>query len=551
MFNSIKKPLRLALLIFIPIIFTSCGGTNAVNVQPINGMPEGTNGTAWWNNTVFYEIFVRSFYDSNANGIGDFNGIIEKLDYLNDGDPKTTTDLGISGIWLMPINPAASYHGYDPTDYFAVSPDYGTMDDFTRLLDECHKRGIRVIIDMVYNHTSNKHPWFVESRDDPTSSKRDWYVWSDTNPGYAGPWGEQVWYPTKSGYYYAVFWIGQPDLNYTDPAVSDEMYNVAKFWLQDVGVDGFRLDAVRYLFADGTDQQDTPETLEWWKNFRTFYKGLNPQAMTVGEVATTNYVVENYLKDNNFDQAFDFDLASQILNNVDNRNAVNLNASIKSSFQLLPEGEYATFLSNHDQERVMSFFNGDQVKAKLAASVLLTTPGTPFIYYGEEIGMTGNKPDELIRTPMLWTAGRYAGFSTVLPWESTNANYTQTNVATETTDPNSLLSLYRDLIQLRNNHVALRTGDYYIVRSDNFAVMPYLRVSQDETLLVLINMGDKPASGFSLTLAQGPLKGSYRAYSVYGEATPKGLTADTSGGFSGYQPVSEIPANGMVILQLR
>jgi alpha-amylase len=268
-------------------------------------------------------------------------------------------------------------------------------------------------------------------------------------------------------------------------------------------------------------------------------------------VATTNYVVENYLKDNNFDQAFDFDLASQILNNVDNRNAVNLNASIKSSFQLLPEGEYATFLSNHDQERVMSFFNGDQVKAKLAASVLLTTPGTPFIYYGEEIGMTGNKPDELIRTPMLWTAGRYAGFSTVLPWESTNANYTQTNVATETTDPNSLLSLYRDLIQLRNNHVALRTGDYYIVRSDNFAVMPYLRVSQDETLLVLINMGDKPASGFSLTLAQGPLKGSYRAYSVYGEATPKGLTADTSGGFSGYQPVSEIPANGMVILQLR
>ncbi len=544
-------PFYLALLILISLCLSACISSKASTVQPVTGLPQGTDGFAWWNDTVFYEIFVRSFYDSNGNGIGDFNGIIEKLDYLNDGDPKTSTDMGVTGIWLMPINPAASYHGYDVTDYYGVSTDYGTTDDFKRLLDECHKRGIRVIIDMVYNHTSNKHPWFIEARDQPQSSRHNWYVWSATNPGYAGPWGESVWYPSIAGFYYAIFWIGQPDLNYTDNAVTNEMYKVARFWLRDLGVDGFRLDAVRYLIEEGTDQQDTPETLDWWSNFRTFYKGINPQAMTVGEVYTTNYIVDDYLKDNNFDQAFNFDLASQILRNIDGRNAVNLNASIKSSFQLFPKGEYATFLSNHDQERVMSFFSGDQVKAKLAASVLLTTPGTPFVYYGEEIGMTGNKPDELIRTPMLWSTEKYAGFSSVFPWESTNSNYAQYNVATETSDPNSLLSLYRNLIQLRNNHAALRVGDFYSVRSDNFDLMPYLRVSKEETLLVLINLSEKPVSGFTLSLNQGPLKGNYRAFPVIGEGKLTGLKANTNGGFDAYRPLAEIPANGLVIIQLR
>jgi alpha-amylase len=542
---------RICGLVFIILALgtlVACAGTQGRSVQPITGLPEGTDGTAWWNNTVFYEIFVRSFYDSDGNGIGDFNGIIAKLDYLNDGNPKTTTDLGVTGLWLMPINPAPSYHGYDPTDYFSVNPDYGTMDDFKHLLTECHNR---VIIDMVYNHTSNQNPWFLESRDNPASPKHDWYIWSATNPGYQGPFSEQVWFPTASGYYYAIFSSTQPDLNYRDQAVSDEMFKVAQFWLQDVGVDGFRLDAVRYLVEDGKDQQDTPETLNWWKNFYIFYKSINPQAMTVGEVATTNYVVETYLKDTDFDQAFDFDLAAQTLRNIDARNAVNLNASIKASFQLFARGEYATFLSNHDQDRVMSYFTGDQTKAKLAASVLLTAPGTPFIYYGEEIGMTGNKPDELIRTPMLWSAERYAGFSTVLPWESTNSNYKEANVAVETTDPNSLLSLYRELIQLRNNHVALRIGDFYTVRSDNFSMMPFLRVSKAETLLVLVNMSEKPVSGFSLTLTQGPLKGSYHAFMVVGEGTLTGMTANAAGGFDKYQPISEIPADGLVIIQLR
>ena len=382
-------------------------------------------------------------------------------------------------------------------------------------------------------------------------ARHDWYIWSATNPGYAGPWGEKVWYPSVAGFYYAIFWSGQPDLNYTDEAVTEEMYQVTRFWLQDVGVDGFRLDAVRYLVEEGNNQQDTAETHEWWSNFQKYYKGINSKAMTIGEVYTTNYIVDDYLKGNEFDQAFNFDLASQILRNINNRNAVNLNAGLKSSFDLLPRGEYATFLSNHDQERVMSFFAGDQIKSKLAASVLLTSPGTPFIYYGEEIGMTGNKPDELIRTPMLWSVDNYAGFSTVFPWESTNSNYAQHNVAAETADPNSLLSLYRNLIQLRNNHAALRVGDFYSVRSDNFSILSYLRISKEETLLVLINLSEKPISRFSLTLDQGPLSRSYQAFPIYGEGEINGLESNSAGGFDGYQPFPEIAANGMVIIQLR
>jgi glycosidase len=518
-------------------------------IQPITGLPQGTDGFAWWNDTIFYEIFVRSFYDSDADGIGDFNGIIEKLDYLNDGDPNTDTDLGITGIWLMPIQTAASYHGYDTTDYFNVSPDYGTMEDFKRLLQECHKRGIRIIIDMVYNHSSNQHPWFVESRDQPQSDKRDWYVWSDTDPGYAGPWGEKVWYQTVTGFYYAIFWIGQPDLNFTNQAVTDEILNVSRFWLEDVGVDGFRLDAVRYLVEDGKDQQDTPATLEWWKNFYSFYKAINPDAYTVGEVYASNYVAEDYINKTNFDQVFSFDLASQILKNVDRRNAINLNAAINSSFQQFPLGTYASFLSNHDQERVMSFYSGDQIKAKLAASILFTIPGSPFVYYGEEIGMTGQKPDEKIRTPMLWSSEKYAGFSTVLPWEPVNSNYTEFNVELESSDPNSMLSHYQNLIQLRNDHSALRIGDFYTVRSDNFSILSYLRVSQEESLLVMVNLSEESVSGFTLSVNQSPLTGSFGLYPILGDGSTTDLSVNTNGGFDSFNPGIEIPGSTIVIYQ--
>ncbi|MCB1058058.1 MAG: alpha-amylase, partial [Acidobacteria bacterium] len=197
----------------------------------------------WADGAVFYEIFVRSFADSDGDGIGDFKGLTAKLDYLNDGDPATTGDLGIEGIWLMPVFASPSYHGYDTTDYDAVNPEYGTLEDFETFLAEAHRRGIRVIVDLVLNHTSAQHPWFVASASSPDSPKRDWYEWSDTDPGWTRPWGEPgapTWHEKNGAYYYGIFWSGMPDLNFRNPEVREEAKRLARQWL-DRGVDGFRL----------------------------------------------------------------------------------------------------------------------------------------------------------------------------------------------------------------------------------------------------------------------------------------------------------------------
>ena len=229
-------------------------------VAPISGLPQGTDGYPWWNDSVFYEIFVRSFKDSNGDGIGDLNGLIEKLDYLQ--------DLGVTGLWLMPIHPSPSYHGYDVTDYYSINPDYGTLDDFKRLVTEAKQRNIRIIIDYVLNHTSTEHPWFVASQD-PQSPYRDWYVWSKTDPG------QEHWHRAANGdYYYGFFGEHMPDLNYTNPEVTEKMNDVARFWLQDIGIDGLRLDAAKYLVEEGTVIQNSDSTHEWYKNFRPEYKAV-------------------------------------------------------------------------------------------------------------------------------------------------------------------------------------------------------------------------------------------------------------------------------------
>jgi glycosidase len=229
-YHQIKQIFFLTLFLLISLV--SCQTAEPEAVLPISGMPQGSEGFAWWNDTVFYEIFVRSFYDSDCDGVGDIQGIIEKLDYLNDGDPNTSSDLGITGIWLMPINPSPSYHGYDVTDYYNINPDYGSMEDFEQLLEEAHARGIRVIIDLVVNHSSSKHPWFVDSMS-PGSEYRDWYLWQDELPGIN-------WHSSENGYYYALFWSEMPDFNYQNPEMVAEMNAIANFWVGDVGVDGFR-----------------------------------------------------------------------------------------------------------------------------------------------------------------------------------------------------------------------------------------------------------------------------------------------------------------------
>ncbi len=420
----------------------------------------------WWNDAVFYEIFVRSFNDSDGDGVGDLNGIIEKLDYLNDGDPTQRDDLGVTGLWLMPVMESPSYHGYDVVDYFKVDEEYGTDEDFQRLMAEAHARGIRVVVDLVTNHTSSEHPWFAESRD-PASDKRDWYIWKDEDPGYRGPQGQQVWHRTPDGYYYALFWDGMPDLNYENPEVTAAMQEAARYWLEDMGVDGFRLDAIKHIVENGELQENTQATHDWLKGFYTFYKDVNPDALAVGEAWTSTRQVLDYTGDE-VDIAFQFDLANAALSSANFGLSTMIGKEQQAVVQNFPPGQYATFLTNHDQDRVMSQLDGDENKAKIAATWLLTSPGVPFVYYGEEIGMTGTKPDEDIRRPMQWRSddGLNVGFTVGRPWRYPADDYEERSVALQTADPDSLLNHYRALIHLRNEHAALRVGEWIAVETD-------------------------------------------------------------------------------------
>ncbi len=514
-------------------------------VQAVSGLPAGTDGYAWWNDTVFYEVFVRSFYDSNGDGIGDLDGLRAKLDYLQ--------QLGVSGLWLMPIQPSPSYHGYDPTDYYNINPAYGTLEGFKALVVAAHQHGMRVIIDFVLNHTSDQNPWFVDSQN-PASPYRDWYIWSKTDPGYLGPWGEEVWHKSAGGdYYYGIFTGSQPDLNYRNPDVTAKMEDVTRFWLQAQGVDGFRLDGAKHLIEDSKVQQNSDSTHQWFQAFRTFYKKVSPQALTVGEISgDPSSVVATYAAGDQLDLGFDFPLATTFLDGARAGRAADVAKSLAADVRVFKPEQFATFLSNHDQNRVMSQLAGKVDKAKVAAALLLTAPGVPFIYYGEEIGMVGLGADEEKRTPMQWTAGANAGFTTGSPWELVNPDYVKgRNVASETADPASLLEAYRALIQARNQHAALRVGDLYLAQTEASGVLASLRVSQSETVLVIINLGPDPVTDVKLALAAGPLKSRYRAVPILGALPAAALTANSQGGFDSYQPNPTLPGYGMLIYQLQ
>lgn len=516
--------------------------------------PTGPDGEPWWQSAIFYEIFVRSFYDSNGDGIGDLNGIIAKLDYLNDGDSTTTTDLGVTALWLMPIHPSPSYHGYDVTDYYGVNPAYGTTDDFQRLIAEAHRRGVRVIIDFVMNHTSIEHPWFVEAQD-PQSPRRDWYVWSADDPGGVGPWGQQVWHKAPAGdHYYGVFWEGMPDLNFANPDMQAEMTEVARFWLAEMGVDGLRVDGARYLVEETNGAKkvlaDSAGTHAQFRALRTAYKAINPAAMTVGEVWTSNDAVATYLQGDEFDLAFNFDLASALVKSANTGDADAARLSLALSLKLLPVHATATFLTNHDIDRVMAQLGDDVNKAKRAATLLLTLPGTPFLYYGEEIGMVGKKPDEDIRLPMQWSSESNGGFTTGTPWRALNEDAATKNVAAQLADPNSLLAHYRILIALRQSQPALRTGETFKMKSANRAVLPYLRASDDQILLVVNNLRDEVTADYALTLESGPLTPDqrYQVEALWGDGPFVEVTADAKGGFKNYQPTTGLAPGQTLIL---
>ncbi len=532
----------ITLLLALSFLLTSCltGTPTPPPPTPLPATAQATESApesgpaAWWRDAVFYEIFVRSFNDSNGDGIGDFNGITQKLDYLQ--------SLGVNAIWLMPINPSPSYHGYDVLNYYTVNPQYGTLDDFKNLLTEAHKRDIKIIIDLVLNHTSSQHPFFVDANNNPESKYRNWYVWSNE--------GGDRWHQGKNGYYYGYFWGGMPDLNYNNPEVTAQMEAVTQHWLTGIGVDGFRIDAVKHLIEEGNKLENTPATHEWLKGYYTFYKSLSPEAYTVGEVYGAGAFLATKYTDQT-DQIFNFELASGFVNSVLGESNTGLNGAWAFTLKDITDGNYATFLTNHDQNRVMSVFNGDMQKAKLAAVLMLTSPGTPFIYYGEEIGMQGKKPDEDIRLPMQWSAAANAGFTTGTPWRAPFANYTEVNVAVQDADPNSLINLYRTLTKLRAEHPALRRGQIAVLDTDNPGVFAMLRTDGAEHFLILVNLKGEAISDYALKLNEKLLPdGSLTAVSQLDSASGSALTI-TGGLFADYKPLPELPPYQAYIFALK
>ena len=466
----------------------------------LNVLPRNTTDIPWWNETVFYEIFVRSFKDSDGDGFGDFKGITEKLDYLNDGDPNTTDDLGVKGIWLMPIHESGSYHGYDVIDYRSVKELYGGMDDFKEFLDEAHKRGIKVIIDWVINHNSSQSEWFKNAQTGPNAEFRNFYRWSNNDPGYGGPWGQQVWHRKNGDYFYGLFWDGMPDLNYEEPRVKEAIFDAADFWLEEVGIDGFRLDAVKFMVEEDRKLEDTQSTFMFWNEFTQRVKAANPDAFSVGEAWTNTETIINYVRNDRIDYCFEFDLAGNIQYSVNAGKVDNLYDQMQKMYNIYPHLQYGTFLSNHDQNRIMNSFESDENKVKLAAAIYLTLPGVPYIYYGEEIGMVGVKPDENIRRPMQWNGDLHAGFTTGNPWRAVHGGYPRANVEREGGDPSSILNKYRSFIQLRNQEKALQIGTYEPVASDDNEVFAFLRQHEGEDVLVIHNMGTSVIRNLSLNL---------------------------------------------------
>lgn len=438
---------------------------------------------------VFYEIFVRSFADSDGDGIGDFNGITAKLDYLK--------ELGVDGIWLMPVNQSSSYHGYDVTDYYSLNDDYGTEEDFKKMLDEAHKRGIKIIMDFVINHTSASHPWFLSAVSSETSEYRNYYRWVspydsiDYSADDISNWGSEVWHKSGNAYYYGIFGSNMPDLNYNNPAVREEIKSAAAKWLN-MGVDGFRLDAAMHIYGDNEFKQQENQlesNIQWWNEFAAYCETINSNVYLVGEAWQNDEILAEYAQP--FDTKFNFAFEENMMEAVKNETAVAgdgqslsqkleeiLNEYYKADINYL-DGVFGT---NHDQNRIMSQVNSIE-KAKLVANIYMTLPGNPFIYYGEELGMLGEKPDEMIRTPFLWS--KNGDMNTT--WESDRQNIATAPLEEQKADENSMYNFYKNIINVRKENDALINGSFKAVNTGNTGVMSYVRESDKQKILVIHN----------------------------------------------------------------
>lgn len=496
-----------------------------------------TAGDNWWKNGVIYEIYPRSFMDSNGDGVGDLEGIVSRLDYLNDGTPDS---LGVDAIWITPMYPSPLFDfGYDVSNYTDVDPLFGSLGAMDRLVEGAHKRGIRIILDLVFNHTSHLHPWFEESRGSRDNSRSDWYIWSDgRGPLRRRPNNWQAvfggsawkWDDKRQQYYLHLFLKEQPDLNWRNDEVRRALEGIVRFWL-DRGVDGFRLDVINFIYKDAElrnnplrigrrpyemmrhiHDQDQPETHDALKQLRRVIDAYDSRMM-VGEISLDTpqdpaMAAAYYGQNDELNLAFNFSFSSCPWN------AAAFRDEVDKWERLLPEEAWPNYvLSNHDLPRHIGRYGKGRLgreRARVAVVMLMTLRGTPFLYYGEEIGMENGRVrrsemhdpvgkrywplhpgrDEE-RTPMQWQNAPGAGFTTGRPWLPLG-DIRGINVHDQETDPDSLLSLYRRLIWKRKETPALLSGNYRAFEGGPDDCLVYLREAGDQRLLVALNFADAP-----------------------------------------------------------
>jgi glycosidase len=458
----------------------------AVDISPVPEIRQPSALPPGWQRGAFMEVFVRAYKDSNGDGVGDLKGLTQQLDYLK--------DLGIKGIWLMPITASADGdHGYATTDFRAIEPAYGTLEDFDELLRQAHARGIGVIMDYVINHSARAHPMFVSAETGPASPFYDWFVWEKDAPAGWEIWGKNPWTATPVGNYFGTFGPHMPDFNFRNPAVLAYHQSSLRFWLNR-GLDGYRLDAVPHLVENNAkDWNDQPESRRLTGELTALITAY-PQRHVVCE-ATANPQV--YAATDICGSAFAFGLERNIVKAAKgDKKAIR---AVADYFTTAPQ-TMATFVGNHDifaGERLWDQLHGNRAQYRLAAASYLLQPGTPFIYYGEEIGMpgiAGLPGDEPLRGPMSWSADtQRGGFTLGTPFRSVAPNVARLNVAAQLADPNSLLSFYKSMLALRNSLPSLASGSYNAPQVQG-RVMAYRRTMGTETTLVVTNYGTRSAT---------------------------------------------------------
>lgn len=491
----------------------------------------------WYKDAIFYQVYVRAFRDSNGDGHGDIKGLTQKLDYLQ--------ELGVDCLWLMPLYPSPlKDDGYDIADHYNIADRFGTLEEFKNLIAAAHGRNIRIIMDLVLNHTSDQHPWFQASRADRNSPYRDYYVWSDTDQKYKDariifidteP-SNWTWDETAGQYYWHRFYASQPDLNYDNPGVQEEMIRVASFWLE-LGIDGFRADAVPYLFErEGTNCENLPETHAYLKKLRAFIDRHYPNRILLCEANQWPEDVRPYFGDGDeFQMGFHFPIMPRIYMAIKKGGAQDMREILRRTPSIPENCQWCIFLRNHDEltlemvteaerqwmwqnyapeprmrlnlgirRRLTPLLDNDKRKIRLAHSLLFTLPGSPILYYGDEIGMGDNiwlEDRNGVRTPMQWEASATAGFSEAPP-ESLYAPVIDdevyspagVNVQAQRSDPDSLRNVIREMIALRKQHPAFGRGDFTWMDLGNEHMAAFQRTYESESILAIHNLSDTKQS---------------------------------------------------------